>query len=137
MSAVVEVALIHHGLPNRVGGVVAEADQRLDGWRELVAEPNMQAVLAEFRHRAITVVGRVAAGTRDGIAAVLCHGRVIGACAEKAVGDVRLSLGEPDYSSITRMAIECGGQWKLRTNNEIHHIERLATGREERNGFSR
>jgi 2,3-bisphosphoglycerate-dependent phosphoglycerate mutase len=117
--------------------MIAEADPRLDRWRELMAEPYIENAMAEFRHRATTAVGRVAAGTRDGVAAIFCHGGVIGACVEKAVGDVGPALTDPHYGSMTRIAIEANGQWKLRTYNEIHHIERLAAGREERHEFSR
>lgn len=117
--------------------MIAEADPRLDQWRQLMSEPGMKGAVVEFRHRATTAVGRVAAETSSGVAAIFCHGGVIGACVEKAVGDVRLSLTEPDYGSITRITIESDGRWKLRTYNEIHHIERLTAHREERNEFSR
>jgi 2,3-bisphosphoglycerate-dependent phosphoglycerate mutase len=212
MSAVVEVALIRHGLPNRVEGVVkpdpgltdrgfeharavadamvllpvraiassglrrarqtavptaeklglavdvhadlaefdsgadfyipiedmiAEADPRLDAWREMMSQPDMGGPLADFRRAATAAVGRVAAASPAGVAAIFCHGGVIGACVEKAVGDVRLPRIEPQYGSITRIAIAAEGQWKLLTYNEIHHIERLAARREEHNGFLR
>ncbi len=212
MSAVVEVALIRHGLPNRIEGVakpdpeltedgiaqaravadamvrlpvraiassglrralqtaaptaekvgltveihddlaefdngadfyipiedmVAEADPRLDRWREMMARPDMEGPLADFRRTATAAVGRVAAVSPPGVAAIFCHGGVIGACVEKAVGDVRLALTGPHYGSITRIAVDPDGRWKLRTYNEIHHIERLAAYREERNGLSR
>ncbi|TAM65271.1 histidine phosphatase family protein [Mycobacterium sp.] len=212
MSAVVEVALIRHGLPNRIEGIVkpdpaltesgfeqaravaaalvllpvrtiassallrarqtaqptaeklglavdihedlaefdngadfyipiedmiAEADPRLDKWREMMARPDMEGPLADFRRTATAAVGRVAVAGPPGLGAIFCHGGVIGACVEKAVGDVRLPLAEPHYGSITRIVIESGGQWKLRTYNEIHHIERLTRRREERNEFSR
>ncbi len=212
MSAVVEVALIRHGLPNRIEGVVkpdpglsdsgfeqaravadaivllpvrriassglrrarqtaaptaeklglavdvhedlaefdhgadfyipiedmiAEGDPRLDRWREIMSQPDMEGPLAEFRRTATAAVGRVAAGSPAGVVVIFCHGGVIGACVEKAVGDVRLPLTEPHYGSITRIAITSDGQWKLRTYNEIHHVERLAACQEERNEFSR
>lgn len=212
MSAVVEVALIRHGLPNRIEGVakpdpsledngfeqaqafadamvllpvralassglrralqtaaptaeklgldveihedlaefdngadfyipiedmVAEADPRLDRWREMMSRPDMKGPLADFRRTATAAVSRVAAASRPGVAAIFCHGGVIGACVEKAMGGVRLPLTEPQYGSITRIAIAADGQWTLRTYNEIHHIERLAADQEERNGFSR
>lgn len=117
--------------------MIAEADPRLDRWRQLMAEPDMAGPLAEFRRRAITAVGRVAAGIRDGVAAIFCHGGVIGACVEKAVGGLRLPLAEPGYGSITRIAIEANDRWKLRTYNEIHHIERLRACSRERDEFSR
>lgn len=117
--------------------MVAEADPRLDTWRELMSRPDMEGPLADFRRTAIAAVGAVAATSPPGVAAIFCHGGVIGACVEKAVGDVRLPLTEPHYGSITRIVIESDGQWKLRTYNEIHHIERLETCREERNEFSR
>ena len=130
MSAAVEAALIRHGLPNRVEGVLKPDPG-------LITEPGIKNAMAEFRHRATTAVGRVAAGTRDGVAAIFCHGGVIGACVEKAVGDVGLALTDPHYGSMTRIAIEANDQCKLLTYNEIHHIERLAAGREERHEFSR
>jgi len=211
MSAVVEVALIRHGLPNRIEGVtkpdpaltksgleqaravadamallpvciiassglrralqtaaptaekfgldvqvdeelaefdngadfyipiedmIAEDDPRLHAWRDLVSQPDMVGPLAEFRRSAAAAVGRVAAAVPHGVAAIFCHGGVIGACVEKAVGDIRLPLHEPHYGSITRVGIDAAGQWKLQTYNEIQHIERLAS-REERNEFSR
>jgi len=212
MSAVVEVALVRHGLPNRVEGVVkpdpgltdngfeqaqavadamvllpvraiassglrrarqtaaptaekvglaveihddlaefdngadfyipledmaAESDPRLDRWREMMAKPDMAGPLAEFRRTATAAVGRVAAASPPGVVAIFCHGGVIGACVEKAVGDVRMPVSEPQYGSITRIAIAADGQWKLKTYNEIHHIERLAAYREERDEFPR
>jgi 2,3-bisphosphoglycerate-dependent phosphoglycerate mutase len=212
MSAVVEVALIRHGLPNRVEGVVkpdpgltdsgfeqaravaeamallpvrtiassglqrarqtaaptaekvgltveihddlaefdngadfyipiedmiAEEDPRLDRWRQLMAGPDMVSAVADFRRMATEAVGRVAAVSPPGVAAIFCHGGVIGACVERAVGNVRLPLTEPQYGSITRIAIDTDGWWKLRTYNEIHHIERSAAYWEERNGFPR
>ena len=212
MSAVVEVALIRHGLPNRIEGVVkpdpgltesgfeqsraiadammllpvraigssgllraqqtaaptagklgravdvhedlaefdrgadfyipiedmiAESDPRLDRWREMISQPAMEGPLADFRRTATGAVGPVAAASPAGVAAIFCHGGVIGACVEKAVGEVRLPLTEPYYGSITRIVIDSDGQWKLRTYNEIHHIERLAACQEERSEFSR
>ena len=56
---------------------------------------------------------------------------------EKTVGDVRLPLIEPHYGSVTRIAIGPDGQCKLLIYNEIHHVERLAAYREERNELSR
>jgi 2,3-bisphosphoglycerate-dependent phosphoglycerate mutase len=117
--------------------MIAEADPRLDAWREIMSQPDMDGPLADFRRAATAAVGRVAAASPAGVAAIFCHGGVIGACVEKAEGDVRLPLSEPQYGSITSIAIAAEGQWKLRTYNEIHHIERLAACREERNGFSR
>ncbi|MGB9303882.1 MAG: histidine phosphatase family protein [Mycobacterium sp.] len=203
MSAVVEVALVRHGLPNRIEGVVkpdpgltengfeqaravadalvllpvraiassglrralqtaaptaeklgltvdihedlaefdngadfyipiedmiAESDPRLDRWREMMSKPDMEGPLAEFRRTATAAIGRVAAASPPGVAAIFCHGGVIGACVERAVGDVRLPLAEPHYGSITRIAIKADGHWKLRTYNEIHHIERRGSG---------
>ena len=137
---------VHHDLAEFDSGadfyipiedMIAEADPRLDWWRQLMAEPDMKSAVAEFRHRASTAVSRVAAASPPGVAAIFCHGGVIGACVEKAVGDVRLGLTEPHYGSITRITIEADGQWKLRTYNEIHHIERLASSREESDEFSR
>jgi probable phosphoglycerate mutase len=117
--------------------MIAQADPRLDRWQQLMAEPDMQGVLAEFRRRAVAAVSRVSAEIGDGVAAVFCHGGVIGACVEKAVGDVRLPVAAPDYGSITRITIDTAGQWKLRSYNEIHHIERLAAPPEERDEFPR
>jgi probable phosphoglycerate mutase len=117
--------------------MVAEADPRLARWREIMAEPDMVGAVADFRRTATAAVGRVAAAAPGGLAAIFCHGGVIGACADKAIGDVRGALAEPHYGSITRLTVESGGQWKLRTYNEIHHIERLTAHREERNDFSR
>ncbi|HET7742844.1 MAG TPA: histidine phosphatase family protein [Mycobacterium sp.] len=112
--------------------MVAEADPRLARWRELMAQPDMAGAYAEFRRTATAAVGRVVADGPPGIAAVFCHGGVIGACVEKALGDARVPMAEPHYGSITRITIDSEGQWKLRTYNEIHHIERLTARREER-----
>jgi probable phosphoglycerate mutase len=106
--------------------MVAEKDPRLDRWRELVLDPSMATVLAEFQHRATAAVDRVVAATATGVAAVFCHGGVIGACIEKALGGVRLPMAEPHYGSITRITVAPDGQWTLRSVNEIHHIERLS-----------
>ena len=106
--------------------MVAESDPRLDQWRELMHRPDMVGVLAEFRRTATAAVGQVAAESRSGLVAVFCHGGVIGACVEKALGDARVPLIEPHYGSITRIAIDADGTWKLRTYNELHHIERIA-----------
>ena len=62
---------------------------------------------------------------------------MIGACVEKAVGDVRLTLTEPHYGSITRIAIEpmvsgsYGPTTRFTTSNGWQHVQ------EERNEFSR
>jgi probable phosphoglycerate mutase len=112
--------------------MIAEADPRLDRWRELMARPDMVGTLADFRRAATAAVGRVAASSPPGVAAVFCHGGVIGACVEKALGDVRVPMDEPHYGSITRIAVDGDGRWKLRTYNEMHHIERLTAPREER-----
>lgn len=117
--------------------MIAECDPRLDKWREIMSQPEMEGPLADFRHTATGAVGRVAATCSAGTTAIFCHGGVIGACVEKAVGDIRLPLTEPHYGSITRIAIDAEGQWKLRTYNEIQHIERLTAYREERNEFPR
>lgn len=118
--------------------MIAEADPRLDRWREIMAQTGMVGAVAEFRRTVTAAVGRVAAAAgAGGFAAIFCHGGVIGACVEKALGDLRAPMIEPHYGSITRIAIEFGGEWKLRTYNEIHHIERHATGEEQRNEFSR
>jgi 2,3-bisphosphoglycerate-dependent phosphoglycerate mutase len=117
--------------------MIAEGDPRLDKWREVMSQPDMESPLADFRRTATAAVGRVAAESRAFVAAIFCHGGVIGACVEKAVGDVRLPLTEPHYGSISRIAINSEGQWKLCTYNEIHHIERLVACQEERYEFSR
>lgn len=106
--------------------MIAENDPRLGRWRELEFDPSMVDVLAGFRHRVTAAVDRVAEATRAGVAAVFCHGGVIGACIEKALGGVRLPTSEPHYGSITRVTITSSGQWKLRSLNEIHHIERFS-----------
>ncbi len=111
--------------------MVAENDSRLTTWREIMSNPEMVGAMADFRRTAVTAVGRVAAGSDPGVAAIFCHGGVIGACVEKALGDVRLPLTEPEYGSITRITVDADGQWKLRTYNEIHHIERLSDTCEE------
>ncbi len=103
--------------------MIAEADPRLDAWRALAADPQMSATLSRFQATATSAVARLAAG--PGLAAVFCHGGVIGACVTKALGGARVSLEEPHYGSITRIVIDADGAWKLRTYNEIHHIERL------------
>lgn len=113
--------------------MIAEGDPRLDQWRELMTQPDMAGAYAEFRRTATAAVSRVVADGPPGIAAVFCHGGVIGACVEKALGDARFPMAEPHYGSITRIAIDAGGQWKLRTYNEFHHIERLTAPRDERN----
>jgi probable phosphoglycerate mutase len=105
--------------------MVAEGDPRLDRWRELVADPSMVDVLAEFQHRVTAAVGRVAVTTGTGVAAIFCHGGVIAACLEKALGGVRLPLAEPHYGSITRITVAGDGEWKLLSLNEIHHVERF------------
>ncbi|QLL09859.1 histidine phosphatase family protein [Mycobacterium vicinigordonae] len=115
--------------------MVAESDPRLDRWRELVARDDVDGPLAEFRRTATAAVAQVAAGISGGVAAVFCHGGVIGACVEKALGDVRLSLTEPHYGSITRITIGAEQQWTLLTYNEFHHIERLTARQEERHEF--
>lgn len=117
--------------------MIAEADPRWDAWREIVSQPDMDGPLADFRRTATGAVGRVAAASAAGVVAIFCHGGVIGACVEKALGDIRLPRTVPQYGSITRIAIAAEMQWKLLTYNEIHHIERLAARRKERNGFSR
>jgi 2,3-bisphosphoglycerate-dependent phosphoglycerate mutase len=106
--------------------MVAENDPRLDRWRELAVDPSMVGVLAQFQQRVTAAVHRVAAATPAGTAAVFCHGGVIGACIEKALGGVRLPMTEPHYGSITRIMVEPHGEWKLRSLNEIHHIERFS-----------
>lgn len=106
--------------------MVAESDPRLDRWRELMSQPDMVGAVSEFRRTATAAVGRVAAENPPGVTAVFCHGGVIGACVEKALGDARIPLIEPHYGSITRIAIDADGQWQLRTYNEILHIERIA-----------
>jgi probable phosphoglycerate mutase len=113
--------------------MVAENDPRLDRWREMSIDPSMAEALAEFQHRVTAAVDRVAVATRAGVAAVFCHGGVIGACIEKALGGVRLPMTEPHYGSITRITIAPDGQWKLRSLNEIHHIERSIARQRERN----
>jgi probable phosphoglycerate mutase len=106
--------------------MVAESDPRLDQWRALMAEPAMAGAFREFRRTATSAVGRVAAGSPPGFAVIFCHGGVIGACVEKALGDVRVPLEEPYYGSVTRITIDADGVWKLKTYNEIQHIERMS-----------
>lgn len=105
--------------------MIAEADPRLDQWRKAMAQPEMVGTVAEFRRTATAAVARVAAASGPGVTAVFCHGGVIGACVEKALGEVRVPLTEPHYGSITRITIGSDGQWRLRTYNEIQHIERI------------
>lgn len=109
--------------------LIAENDPRLTAWREIMSDPQVVGAIGEFRRTATTAVGRVAGGCGSGTVAIFCHGGVIGACVEKAVGDLRLPLTEPEYGSITRIAINADGDWKLRTYNEIQHIDRIRTGR--------
>ncbi|KUI29223.1 histidine phosphatase family protein [Mycobacterium sp. GA-2829] len=117
--------------------MIAEGDPRLDRWRELMAQPDMAGPLADFRRAAIAAVERIAVTTSSGIAAVFCHGGVIRTCVERALGGTRVPLTEPHYGSLTRIAVDSDGQWKLRTYNELQHIERLTTQQEEHNELPR
>ncbi|MGV0763817.1 histidine phosphatase family protein [Mycolicibacterium sp. XJ647] len=117
--------------------MIVENDPRLDRWREAVVDPSMADVFAEFRQRVTVAVDRVADATRTGMAAVFCHGGVIAACIEKALGGMRLPTAETEYGSISRVTISANGEWKLRSLNEIHHLERYRAQREERNELSR
>ncbi len=117
--------------------MIAEADPRLARWRESMAAPEMVGAVADFRRTATNAVGRVAAAAGGAFTAIFCHGGVIGACVEKALGDVRVTLGEPHYGSITRITIDRDNQWKLRTYNEIQHVERFSASQEERDELSR
>ncbi|OBG03111.1 histidine phosphatase family protein [Mycolicibacter sinensis] len=108
--------------------MIAEADPRLEVWRNSLADPEMARIYAEFRRVAAAAVARVARATPSGVAAIFCHGGVIAACVAKALGDVQAPLVEPRYGSVTRITIAPDGQWKLRTYNEIHHIERQIEG---------
>jgi 2,3-bisphosphoglycerate-dependent phosphoglycerate mutase len=105
--------------------MVAENDPRLGQWRELMSQPDMMGAVASFRRTATAAVGRVAAQSSIGVVAIFCHGGVIGACVEKSLGDARIPVIEPDYGSITRIALEPNGLWKLRSYNETLHIERI------------
>lgn len=109
--------------------MAAENDPRLHRWRDVMASEQGSAALAEFRQRAEGAVHRLSAqGSAEvgGAVAVFCHGGVIGVCVEKALGDARVALTEPEYASVTRIVIEPDGRWKLWTYNEIHHLERAA-----------
>jgi probable phosphoglycerate mutase len=106
--------------------MVAEQDPRLDRWRELLVDPSMADVLHQFQQRVTAAVERVAVATHTGVAAVFCHGGVIGACIQKALGGVTLPMAEPNYGSVTRISVSPDGQWKLRSLNEVHHIERFS-----------
>ena len=105
--------------------------------RAVAADPDMADVFAAFRQRVTTAVDRLADATRADVAAVFCHGGVIEACIEKALSGVRLPTAEPEYGSITRITISARGEWRLRSLNEIHHLERFSAQRGERNELSR
>ena len=117
--------------------MIAEQDPRLERWRAVAADPDMADVFAAFRQRVTTAVDRLADATRADVAAVFCHGGVIEACIEKALSGVRLPTAEPEYGSITRITISARGEWRLRSLNEIHHLERFSAQRGERNELSR
>ncbi len=128
MSPVVEVALIRHGLPNRIEGVTKPDPGLTDDGIEQARAVAEALVLLPVRMIASSRLQRArqtAAPTAEKVGCAI------------EIHDDLAEFDKPYYGSITRIAIDADGEWKLRTYNEIHHIERLAAYREERNEFSR
>ncbi|MGW8815589.1 histidine phosphatase family protein [Gordonia terrae] len=104
--------------------MAAAKDPRLDRWRELLASRESQPMFAAYREQVLTAMsGLIARTGPGGTLAVFCHGGTIGVCVEHALG-ARVDIGEPEYGSITRIKVD-GEAWKLRSYNEIQHVNRL------------
>lgn len=105
---------------------ISESDPRLVEWRAVMADPGTQTVITEFRQRVVQGVDRVRRRVGSGVAAVFCHGGVIGVCVDKATAGHPSRRRDPEYGSITRIHIAPDGAWTLRTYNEIQHVEAVS-----------
>lgn len=80
------------------------------------AEPDEQ-----FWQRTVGAISRIAAGHRDQLVVVFCHGGVIGSICSHATGARRFAFGGADNGSITQLVVD-GDQWRVRRFNDSSHL---------------
>jgi 2,3-bisphosphoglycerate-dependent phosphoglycerate mutase len=84
---------------------------------------------AAFAARVRGAAERIAAAVGPGAAAVVVtHGGVIGELCRQATGSEPFAFLRVDNASITRIVVEAGGNWLLRSYNETTHLEGAAAG---------
>ena len=61
-------------------------------------------------------------------AVVMTHGGVIAELCRQATGSEPFAFLRVDNASITRIVVEAGGNWLLRSYNDTTHLEGAAAG---------
>ncbi len=98
------------------------AEQR---WEVIPGAESSAALAARVRG----AVERIAATLGPGAAAVVVtHGGVIGELCRQATGSDPFAFLHVDNASITRIVVEAGGRWRLRSYNDTTHLEGAGAG---------
>ena len=98
------------------------AEQR---WEVIPGAESSAALAARVR----AAVEQVAAAVGPGVAAVvITHGGVIAELCRQATGSDPFAFLRVDNASITRIVVEAGGSWLLRSYNDTTHLEGAAAG---------
>ena len=83
------------------------------------------ALAARVRARGRAVAAAVGPGAA---AVVVTHGGVIAELCRQATGSDPFAFLHVDNASITRIVVEAGGSWLLRSYNDTTHLEGAAAG---------
>ena len=96
------------------------AEQR---WEVIPGAESSAALAARVRGAVERIVAAVGPGAA---AVVVSHGGVIGELCRQATGSDPFAFLRVDNASITRIVVEAGGRWLLRSYNDTTHLEGAA-----------
>jgi 2,3-bisphosphoglycerate-dependent phosphoglycerate mutase len=98
------------------------AEQR---WEVIPGAESSAALAARVRAAAEQVAATVGPGAA---AVVITHGGVIAELCRQATGSEPFAFLRVDNASITRIVVDAGGSWLLRSYNDTTHLEGAAAG---------
>lgn len=75
---------------------------------------------AAFQNRVVAALGRHLAGEPGERVALVCHGGVINVILAHVLGTERMMFFQPDYTSISRLAVNSSGMRLLSINESAH-----------------
>lgn len=88
--------------------------------------PGGAAKRAAFQNRVVTALDRHLADEPGDRVALVCHGGVINVILAHVLGTDRMMFFQPDYTSVSRLAVHPGGM-RLLSINESSHLRGVTT----------
>jgi probable phosphoglycerate mutase len=90
-----------------------------ESWEVIPGAESMAAVAARLRGAIVTMVERLPV---ESSAVAVVHGGVIGEICRQATASTPFAIFAPEHASISRLVVQAGGRWSLRSYNDVAHL---------------